>query len=206
MDILDQLRPGDRLLDLATGTADVAIIAAHGLQKLGSSGAVVGLDPSQGMLDVGQRKLEELELTSIVQLVHGDAQDMSALLPSDSFDKISMSFGIRNVEDRAAAMREMHRVLRKSNESVVGILEFSLPTSGILKPVGHFMIRYGAPLIGSLVTGLKDEYMHLQRSILNFPEPPEFAKLMGTCGLDVFDIKETGFGAVSLYLARPKLA
>lgn len=189
------------MLDLATGTADVAIQVARDLKNKGLKGEVVGLDPSQGMLKIGQHKLEGENLTSVVQLVHGDAQRMS--LPSNRFDKITMSFGIRNVEDRAAALREMHRVLRKNGDSIVGVLEFSLPSSGILKPIGQFMIRYGAPLIGSMFTGLKDEYMHLQRSILNFPEPADFAALMESCGLKVFDIKETGFGAVTLYLAHP---
>jgi demethylmenaquinone methyltransferase/2-methoxy-6-polyprenyl-1,4-benzoquinol methylase len=199
-----QLRPGDRVLDLATGTADVAILVGEEMKGQGGDWAVLGVDPSEGMLEIGRGKVRERGLAERVTLVQGDAQELGTL-ESDSFDKISMSFGIRNVEDRAAALREMARVARKRRESVVAILEFALPTSGPLLAVAQFMVRYGAPLIGSLLTGLTEEYQHLQRSILNFPPPKDFAALMGQAGLEVYDIKDTGFGVVTLYLARPKL-
>lgn len=79
-----------------------------------------------------------------------------------------------------------------------------MPTSGFLSPIAKFMINYGAPAMGVIVSGLKDEYIHLQKSILDFPPPDEFSELMGVCGLDVFKIDHIGFGAVTLYLAKPR--
>lgn len=205
-----QLRATDCVLDLATGTADVAILAAEELRRKGltpseeANGAppVLGIDPSAGMLALGQDKVAAKGLANVVTLALGDAQSLGEV-PAHSVDKVSMSFGIRNVEDRTAALREMARVLRKRPESRVGILEFQLPRSGLLKYVGDFMVRYGAPAIGALLTGLKDEYVHLRRSILEFPPQEGFAQLMREAGLEVVAVKETGFGVVALFLARP---
>jgi demethylmenaquinone methyltransferase / 2-methoxy-6-polyprenyl-1,4-benzoquinol methylase len=198
------------VLDLATGTADVAILAAEELRRKGLTPSeeakgkppVLGIDPSAGMLALGRDKVAAKGLESVVSLSLGDAQALGEV-PSGSVDKIAMSFGIRNVEDRPAALREMARVLRKRPESRVGILEFQLPRSGPLRYIGDFMVRYGAPAIGALLTGLKDEYVHLKRSILEFPSQEGFAQLMREAGLEVVAVKETGFGVVALFLARP---
>jgi len=170
-----QLKPDDRVLDLATGTADVAILEGTDLVTKGAAAShsggltqVLGVDPSVGMLEVGRSKVAARQLNSIITLVEGDAQNLRDL-PDDSFDKISMSFGIRNVEDRASALREIWRVAAKKEGTVVGIMDFSMPTSGILKPFADFMVKYGAPALGRLVSGLKEEYQHLQQSILSFP-------------------------------------
>lgn len=207
-----QLRATDRVLDLATGTADVAILAAEELrrkgltpseeEKAGAPPRVLGIDPSAGMLALGREKVAAKGLGGVVTLELGDAQALGGV-PSGSVDKIAMSFGVRNVEDRPAALREMARVLRQRPESRVGILEFQLPRSGVLKYVGDFMVRYGAPAIGALLTGLKEEYVHLRRSILEFPPQEGFAQLMREAGLEVLSVKETGFGVVALFLARP---
>merc|ERR1712192_21767 len=130
---------GDRVLDLATGTADVSILAGQHLSQLANSTAelpggiaVLGLDASSEMLRHGVVKVEDKKLTGIVRLVKGDAQDLSSVrdidatgslsepsmgVASDSIDKISIAFGIRNVPDRARALREMNRVLKKQATS-----------------------------------------------------------------------------------------
>lgn len=201
-----QLREGDQVLDLATGTADVAILAGEAFVGQGGGeenrSSVWGIDPSAGMLAIGREKVAAKGLEGVVRLTQGDAQTLEDV-PTGSIDKISMSFGIRNVFDRSAALRQMARVLKKQESSMVAILEFQLPRSGPLRWGAEFMIRYGAPFIGALLTGLSDEYIHLKRSILNFPTPEAFADLMREAGLEVVDVKETGFGAVSLFLARP---
>lgn len=206
-----QLRKGDQVLDLATGTADVAILAGEEFVGQGRGGggggeenrsSVWGIDPSAGMLAIGREKVAAKGLEGLVRLTQGDAQTLEDV-PTGSIDKISMSFGIRNVFDRSAALRQMARVLKKEPSSIVAILEFQLPKSGPLRWGAEFMIRYGAPFIGALLTGLSDEYIHLKRSILEFPTPEAFAELMREAGLEVVVVKETGFGAVSLFLARP---
>jgi len=210
--LIFQLKPIDRVLDLATGTADVAIIEGDELLKKGASAAsgqgytqVLGVDPSVGMLEIGRAKVTERQLDSIITLVEGDAQNLRDL-PDDTFDKISMSFGIRNVEDRTSVLREIWRVSAKNVETVVAIMDFSMPTSGILKPLAEIMVKYGAPALGSLVSGLKEEYLHLQRSIISFPPPQEFAKQMEENGLEVYEVKDVAFGVVQLYLAHPRIS
>jgi demethylmenaquinone methyltransferase / 2-methoxy-6-polyprenyl-1,4-benzoquinol methylase len=135
------VRDGDAVLDLATGTADVAILTAEDMASRGLKGSIVGVDPSAGMLAVGQTKLEARSLTERIRLQQGDAQALGAW-EDDSFDRVSMSFGIRNVEDRAAALREIHRVMRKGNDSLAAILEFALPRAGPLRAVGQFMVSF----------------------------------------------------------------
>lgn len=134
-----QLRVTDRVLDLATGTADVALLAAEELRRKGLTPSeeamyagqppVLGVDPSANMLALGREKVAARGLGGVVTLALGDAQALEGVAPN-SVDKIAMSFGIRNVEDRVAALKEMARVLRKRPESRVGILEFQLPRSG----------------------------------------------------------------------------
>ncbi|EWM26372.1 ubiquinone menaquinone biosynthesis methyltransferase [Nannochloropsis gaditana] len=139
-----ELQEGDKVLDLATGTADVAVLAAEAfLARNWTGGQVWGIDPSAGMLRIGEEKIAAKGLGSVVRLTLGDAQAMGEVA-SDSVDKISMSFGIRNVEDRLSALKEMARVLKKSPASRVGILEFQLPQAGPLRWVAEFMVRRGA--------------------------------------------------------------
>jgi len=217
-----KLEKGDRVLDLATGTADVSLLVGGRLRDLGadtSAGPVVmGLDPSGEMLRRGVAKVEGQGLDGMVRLVKGDAQDLTSVRGIDaagvltepmdgvaagSIDKISMSFGIRNVPDRAKAFREMKRVLRKQDTSRVCILEFSLPDGEkFLSKVAKTFITKVVPFIGKIATmnsGSK-EYEYLERSILKFPKPRDFAAQMTREGLRVTSF---AFGAVHLYAASP---
>lgn len=216
-----RLESGDRVLDLATGTADVSLLVGAKLQELGSEGQVVlGLDPSVEMLRRGVSKAETRGLNRTVRLVKGDAQDLSQVQDvtaegqvADSFggvdtgsvDKISMSFGIRNVPDRPKAFREMRRVLR-SPSSRVCILEFSLPDGEkLLSKVAKAFITHVVPFIGRIATGNtgSKDYEYLERSILKFPRPVDFAASMTQEGLRVKSITSFAYGAVHLYAASP---
>jgi len=216
-----RLEAGDRVLDLATGTADVSLLVGEQLKGLGSTGQVVlGLDPSVEMLRRGVSKAEDKSLSSTVRLVKGDAQDLSSVqdvtaegavsdphggVETGSIDKISMSFGIRNVPDRPKAFREMKRVL-KSPSSNVCILEFSLPDGEkFLSKVAKFFITNVVPFIGRIATGNtgSKEYEYLERSILKFPRPVDFAASMTREGLRVKTITSFAYGAVHLYAASP---
>lgn len=217
-----QLERGDRVLDLATGTADVAILQGQQLFKLGGAGegSVLGIDPSIEMLRRGVAKVENSGLPpGFVTLSQGDAQDLSAYTPLDSsgstlktvgslqagsVDKISISFGIRNVPDRVKALREMRRVLSKRPSSRVCILEFSLPSSDqLLSRVARGFITHGIPMIGKITTFGRggDEYKYLEESITKFPTPQKFAALMTQEGLSVHNITEFAYGSVQLYHA-----
>ncbi|KAJ8604535.1 hypothetical protein CTAYLR_000969 [Chrysophaeum taylorii] len=182
----------DRVLDLATGTADVAILE-------GRRGArVLGVDPSERMLEVGRTKVAAEGLD--VVLVAGDATRLDTL-EDNSFDKVSIAFGIRNIPDVPAALSEMARIAAPN--ATLAILEFCEPEGGIfLAPIARLFIRHVVPRLGALLSGAHwAEYRHLQTSIAKFPAPPRFAELVADAGLEVVSISYLAFGSVALYVA-----
>ncbi|XYI01845.1 bifunctional demethylmenaquinone methyltransferase/2-methoxy-6-polyprenyl-1,4-benzoquinol methylase UbiE [Sorangium sp. So ce1128] len=189
-----ELTPGATVLDLATGTADLAIAIArtHDVK-------IIGVDPSQGMLAVGRRKVEEAGLAGRVELEVGDAERLR--LGDASVDAISMAFGIRNVPDRAQALREMARVTRPGGR--VAILELSEPRGGLMSKLARFHIHTVVPYIGGAISG-RDEYRYLQDSIARFPPPDEFAELMRGAGLRVLRVEPLTMGVVCLFVATPE--
>lgn len=188
------LSEGDRVLDLATGTADLAIMVAESCPGV----QIVGLDPSRKMLAVGRRKLDEKRLSTRITLQEGDAQELP--FSDRSFSSICMAFGIRNVPDRSKALREMVRVTRKGGR--IAILELAEPRHGLLGGFARFHVHTVVPWLGSLLSGSK-EYRYLQRSIAAFPESSEFAKQMESCGLDVLSVDSLTYGVATLYVATP---
>ena len=220
-----------QLLDLATGTADVAILLGKAAAKYASSSSaksasVLGLDPSQNMLNVGKTKVKESDLANIVSLKLGDARKLSSL-DDNSIDAATMSFGIRNVPEKAQALCEINRVLKKgSAEAKLAIMEFSEPgeDSGIMGSLARAFIRHVIPSLGALLSGAPREYMHLQKSIQDFPSPSEFVELIegvkcpvksddGEEELQVntfgtFRVKKVvnlNFDSVQIYVATPVL-
>lgn len=190
-----ELPANGRALDLATGTADLAIRIARthpGVQ-------VVGLDPSTGMLEVGRKKVARLAENDRIELVVGDAQSLP--FEDASFDGITIAFGIRNVPDRVAALREMARVVRPGGR--VAVLELSEPRRGILGPMARFHVHHVVPFVGGIISGSR-EYRYLQTSIAAFPPPEAFAATMREAGLDVLRIEPLTFGVCCLYVATRK--
>lgn len=218
-----QLESNDRVLDLATGTADVSRLAGAALQELDNdvpADSVLGVDPSTQMLRVGLAKIQQAELGQIVRLVKGDAQDLNKVrnitwesiedptagVATGSIDKISMAFGIRNVPDRALALREMRRVIRNEPRSRICILEFALPSGTTpLSQLARAFIKHLVPFMGKVATGGagSTEYKYLERSILKFPQPLDFAAEMAQEGLGVQTITSFAYGGVHLYTAMP---
>jgi demethylmenaquinone methyltransferase/2-methoxy-6-polyprenyl-1,4-benzoquinol methylase len=189
-----KLGPAHRVLDLATGTADLAIQVA----RTEPSVKVVGLDPSGKMLDVGRVKVDRAALAERVELVQGDAQALP--FADRSFDSVCIAFGIRNVPDRARGLREMARVTRPGGR--IAILELSEPRRGLLGAFARFHIHTVVPYVGALLSGVK-EYQYLQRSIAAFPPADEFAALMQRSGLKVLGVHPLTFGVCHLYVAEP---
>ena len=188
----------DSVLDLATGSADVAIAA----RKIFKANKVVGLDPSVEMLRVGREKIASEGLNGI-NLVEGDAQTMPEFKDAE-FTKITMSFGIRNVPDRLKALKEMRRVISPSADSRLAIMEFSAPEEGsYLGQVARLFVRYLVPLIGGLITDAKDEYQYLEKSIFEFPSPPEFEKIIESAGFKMVKRTSRMAGVVNIYIAVP---
>lgn len=189
------LSPGARVLDLATGTADLALLIARTVPDV----QVAGVDPSENMLAVGREKVERSGLAGRVQLSAGIAESLP--FRGDEFDGTCIAFGIRNVTDRRKALQEMARVTRPGGR--VAILELSEPRAGLMGPLARFHIHTVVPWMGSVLSGEK-EYRYLQRSIQAFPAPEDFARLMDSAGLNVVSVEKLTFGVCHLYVAEPR--
>ncbi len=181
-----------RLLDLATGTADLALQLANTLPD----SHVIGLDPSRNMLDVGRRKITAAKLEARIELVEGDAQALQ--FEADSFDGITMAFGIRNVPDRLLALREMARVLRPGARAC--ILELGEPRSGWFQGLARFHMHRVVPQLGAWLSGER-EYKYLPQSIAAFPAPEVFCEMMQEAGLSVEGCHTLALGVCHLYVA-----
>ena len=181
-----------RVLDVATGTGDLAIAIA----RRPPQAEVIGGDPSAKMIEVGGTKLRAL--ADRVRLALGDAQALD--FPDDTFDGVTVAFGIRNVPDRAAGLREMTRVCRPGGR--VAILELGEPKGGVMAPLARFHIRQVVPRVGALLSGAR-EYRYLQSSIAAFPPAAEFADMMKAAGLAVLEVVPLTFGVCNLYVGTP---
>jgi len=192
-----QLPAGARVLDLATGTGDLALMIA----RLHPDAHVVGSDPSSRMLEVGAQKVARSGLGARVELELGDAQALP--YGDDVFDACCIAFGIRNIPNRSAALSEMARVTKPGGR--VAVLELGEPSVGWLSTVARFHVRQVIPRIGGMLSGSR-EYKYLQESIAAFPAADEFAEQMRASGLRVLDVRPLTFGACTLFVAEPQEA
>lgn len=188
------LQPGAKVLDLATGTADMALL----VHRLHPQAQVVGLDPSRKMLDVGEQKVQSAGAQPYIRLEQGDAQALP--FEAAQFDAACMAFGIRNVPDRSKALRELARVVKPGGR--ICILELSEPQHGLLALGARFYIHHLVPRIGGLLSGSR-EYRYLQQSIAQFPQPEAFAAIMRAAGLEVLEVLPLMFGSCQLFVATP---
>jgi demethylmenaquinone methyltransferase/2-methoxy-6-polyprenyl-1,4-benzoquinol methylase len=187
----------DRVLDVATGTGDLAIAIAGARPHA----HVVGVDPSTRMLEVGRAKVAKLGLSDRVELREGDAQALP--FEDASFDAATIAFGIRNVPDRIKGLAEMARVTRPGGRVVV--LELSEPREGVVAPFARFHVHKVVPAIGAWLSGAR-EYRYLAQSIEAFPPAEEFARMMTSAGLEVLEIVPMTFGACTLYVSARRAA
>lgn len=185
-----EARP-DRLLDVATGTADLALMAARkGVPK------VIGVDIANQMLEVGRVKVTKADLDDRVELLNGDAEKLP--FSDQQFDVATVAFGVRNFEDLAAGLQQIHRVLRPGGKLVV--LEFSRPTAFPVKQLYAFYNRYVLPVIGRLVSGDSGAYTYLPESIAVFPEGDAFLDWMKEAGFVGRRARRLTFGIASVYV------
>jgi demethylmenaquinone methyltransferase/2-methoxy-6-polyprenyl-1,4-benzoquinol methylase len=193
VDSIGPIGEGDVILDLATGTADVALSLASAYPEA----SIIGLDPSEGMLEVGAQKVARRGLSERIELVVGDARALS--LDDDHVRGITMAFGIRNVPDRDLALREMVRVTQPGG--AVSILELAEPTEGPFAALARAHVHHIVPRIGRLVAGT-EAYRYLQESIAAFPAPEDFRAQMERAGLvEVTAVAQT-FATATLYTGR----
>lgn len=192
--MMRQLPPGSdlRLLDLATGTADQILSLIDAGPSVASA---VGIDMSEGMLEVGRRKIADRALAERVVLKTGDAM---AIPESDAmFDVATMSFGIRNVLDVPTALRDIRRVLKPGGRAL--ILEFSRPTNPIFRPLYLFYLRHLLPVIGGWLSGDATAYRYLNQTIETFPSGRDFCALMEDAGFTQVEAIPLTFGIASIY-------
>lgn len=191
-----KLRPQDRLLDMCTGTGDLAIAAVT--SPADAPGDVVGIDFSGEMLRLGLAKVRAAGLARRVHLARGDATRVP--LPDNSVDAAAVAFGIRNVVDRDRGCREFARVLRPGGR--LAVLEFGTPRLPGLKQLYQWYFRAVLPRIGGLISGNSDAYAYLPASVGEFPAPDQFAAALRTAGFSEVEWKSLTFGVVYLYVAR----
>ena len=183
----------ERVLDLCTGTADLAIAARASTPR---AARVVGVDFAGAMLRIGQDKLLQGGLADRVTLVRGDASCVP--VASGSVDAVTIAFGIRNVERTAAACAEMLRVLKPGGR--IAILEFAIPQSPIIKAGYLFYFNQILPRIGQLVAR-HQAYAYLPASVGAFQTPAEFVTLLRQTGFRDVQAQPLTFGIVYLYTA-----
>ena len=182
-----------KLLDLATGTADQVIMLCDLNSNIDSA---VGMDLSDEMLDIGREKVTRFN--GRIQLENGDAVKLP--IEDGQYDAVTISFGIRNVPDVPASMKEMYRVLKDDSKAL--ILEFSLPKNPIIR-FGHlFYLRWVLPLVGGLISGDYEAYKYLNTSIEAFPYGEEFCNLLRDAGFETVTAHPVTFGIATIYEAH----
>ena len=180
------------ILDIATGTADFAISSAE-LTKA----QIIGIDISQGMLDVGIKKINRKKLNSRIILQNADSEKLP--FNDNFFDAITAGFGVRNFENLNKGLSEMYRVL--NNDGIVAILEPSVPKSFPLKQLYSIYFQHILPIVGTLISKDKNAYKYLPESVEAFPSEEKFILKLEKIGFKECKYIPLTFGIVSLYLA-----
>ena len=190
INLLKESKP-QNILDVATGTADVAILC----HKLLHPQKITGIDISEGMLEIGRNKIKKGALEDCITLVKGDGETIN--FPDNSFDAITVAFGVRNFEHLEKGLQEMYRVLKPGGQMVV--LEFSRPKNLIIKKLYNFYMDKVAPNFGNLFAKNKDAYQYLNDSAQKFPEREQFAEILKNTGYKNVLIKPLTLGICCIY-------
>jgi len=179
------------VLDVATGTADVALLT----YKMLAPAKITGIDISEGMLEIGRKKIAEKKLDNIIQLQTGDSEAIN--FNNETFDAVTVAFGVRNFANLQKGLSEMHRVLRPDGKAV--ILEFSQPKSKMVKLLYNFYNKVITPNAGRMISNNKDAYQYLNDSIRAFPEGDAFLKIMEASGFKNVYKKPLSYGICTIY-------
>ncbi len=181
------------ILDVATGTGDLAIKLARCL----SPDNVTGIDLSEGMIEIGRRKITEAHLDHIISLTTGDC--LALPFDDNSFDCVTVAYGVRNFEHLDQGYRQMHRVLNEGG--MLCVIELSTPTSPIIKPLYNFYTRFIIPFVGRLISKDVRAYSYLPESIAAVPQGDDMLQLMRNAGFKNCSFKSLTFGTCTIYTA-----
>jgi demethylmenaquinone methyltransferase / 2-methoxy-6-polyprenyl-1,4-benzoquinol methylase len=182
-----------QILDVATGTADLALEAV----KLNPE-RIIGVDISSKMLDLGRHKIRSRKLEHLITLESGEAEHLR--FKSKSFDVVMAAFGVRNFTDLELGLKEIHRVLRIGGRAM--ILEFSKPKRFPIKQLFYFYSRYCLPLLAGIISHNRSAYEYLPSTVAEFPDGEEFCSLLRSAGFTTAVCFPQTFGISSIYIAK----
>jgi demethylmenaquinone methyltransferase/2-methoxy-6-polyprenyl-1,4-benzoquinol methylase len=184
------------ILDVATGTGDVAIMASRLLKPT----HITGIDISGGMLEIGRKKVADLGLQNTIELLKGDSETIS--FADHSFDAVTVAFGVRNFQNLEKGLREILRVLKPGGRLVV--LEFSQPKWLFAKSFYNLYMKIVAPNMGKLFSKNRNAYQYLDKSIKKFPEGKNFTAILDNLGYAHLQYKPLSLGICSIYCGEKK--
>ena len=179
------------VLDVATGTGDMAILAS----KLLSAEKIIGIDISEGMLDIGKKKIEKLGLQQRIELLKGDSETI--IFNNNSFDAVTVAFGVRNFQDLELGLNEIKRVLKPGGKLIV--LECTKPKLPVIKNFYNLYLNVIAPWIGRVISKNKNAYQYLNESVQKFPEGKDFVQILNKLGYKNASCKTLSLGISSIY-------
>ncbi len=180
-----------KILDVATGTGDFAITSYHLLKPE----KITGIDISDGMLEIGRKKIEKLNLSKKIELLNGDSE--AIFYEANSFDAVTVAFGVRNFEDLEKGLSEIYRVLKPGGKLIV--LECSRPSLPVIKNLYSFYLNYVTPKVGKLISNNKDAYQYLNNSVQQFPEKKTFTHILNQLGYRHAFYKTLTLGICTIY-------
>ena len=183
-----------RILDLATGTADLAIELA----KRNPQARIVGMDISEKMLDIGKAKVAKQNKESQIELCIGDAASLP--FEDNAFDAVTVAFGVRNFDNLSQGLSEIHRVLKPDGHTF--ILEFSMPEKCPVRQLYRFYFKRILPKIGCRISKDPNAYDYLPTSVERFPKSDVFVQLLAEKGLENGVKRRLSFGIATLYEAE----
>lgn len=181
-----------QILDVATGTADVAILTARTIPE----SKIVGIDISPQMLQVGRTKIQKENLNSRIDLIDGDAENLP--FGDNIFDAVTVAYGVRNFEDLEAGLEEINRVLKKNGKLVV--IEFSKPTVFPVKQLYFLYFKYILPIIGKVTSKDPKAYRYLFESVQAFPDGKDFISILKKTGYNQNQCISLTLGICSIYI------
>ena len=190
---LKEINP-KQILDVATGTADVAIM----MTKILKADNIIGIDISNGMLEIGRQKINKLDLNKKIELLNGDSESIN--FDDNSFDAVTVAFGVRNFQNLEKGLAEIRRVLKPGGKLVV--LEFSYPKLPIIKTIYQFYMKIVTPGLGKLFSKNKTAYQYLDESIKKFPEGKSFIDVLNKTGYHHTYSKTLSLGICSIYCGK----
>lgn len=188
------VRAGSTAIDLCCGTCDWTI----SLAEASGTGAMVGLDFSQNMLDVGREKIQRLGLDKQIRLVRGNAMELP--FEDNTFDYATIGFALRNVPDLVKVIEEMQRVVKPGG--LVVSLELSKPTWQPFKSIYYFYFQKILPLLGKLIVKRYEQYKWLPESLVHFPDHKQLAEIFRTTGLTDVEVYPLTGGIAALHMGK----